>query len=387
MKKYSYLIALMTLAGAMALSPLTAKAQDDKQAELERNFYDACYTKKDKATCLPLAKDLLDKYPNSQYKKYADQQIKNDLSDRFQSALNGFHGAPDGGKLELLVKAAEDYMVKETGPTAVAYVVTRVALAATYGSMGNMYKDTAKAKSYAERALQLMANEKAPEGWDQKDYAPLRETAMAQLNQFLGFNILQANGDSKQAVDYLNKAIAVKHKDGLGWKDPNNYWLRSNVTFQDYQKLSKEYQGLSDEEKTGDKGKGLLVQINPTIDRLIADYARVVVCANKPETKSLKDDAQKQLDSFWKYRTDKPEALAEYLKKFEADPTIPDPPVPAKAETSEVSADAPPAGGVGAPKLTTAVSATPATGAAGGAKAAGSTTTKSKAKPRKRGRG
>jgi len=358
MNKLSAIFAHVFAVGAMLLVPSIAFAQDEKQAELERNFYAECYTKKNKATCLPLAFELAEKYPTSQYVKFAQQQIKGDLSDKFQGALSAFYTGPDAPKLEQLIKSAEEYLAKESGQTAIVYVNARVSLAATYGVMGGIYKDAEKAKSYAEKALQLMAEPKAPEGWDPKDYEPLRDTALAQLNQFLGYNILQGEGDAAQAVEYLNKAIAVKQKDGLGWKDPNNYWLRSNASFKLYQKLSKDYAALTDEQKTGEEGKALLSgQINPTIDRMISDYARVLATATNPATQSLKDAAKEQFDQFWKYRTGAADGAEDFIKKFEADPTITDPTVPAKVETNQPGADAPPVGAAGSPKLTTAVSA------------------------------
>lgn len=381
MKKFGFVIAPCVLAGMLALSPTTAKAQDEKQTELERNFYDACYTKKDMGTCLTLAKELKEKYPNSQYIKYADGQIKKDKSDKFQNSLTAFYNGPDAPKLSQLVSSAEDYLTVETGETAVAYIVTRVALATSYGVMGGLYKDTEKAVSFSERALKAMANEMAPQGWDPKDYNPLRETAMAQLNQFLGYQILQTDGAPEKAIEYLNHAIAVKQKDGLGWKDPNNYFLRSNATFKEYQKLSKEYQSLSDDQKTGDTGKAVLAKINPTIDKMLADYARVIACATKPETKVLKDAAKEQFDQFWKYRTGSDAGGAEFVKAFEADPTVAGPAVPAKPETSDTpAAGAPPVGSANAPKLTTAVTASPTTGSASGDKA-GAKAAPAKGKP------
>jgi hypothetical protein len=381
MNKLSAIFAHVLAFGAMLLVPSITLAQDEKQAELERNFYAECYTKKNKATCLPLALELAEKYPTSQYVKFAQQQIKGDLSDKFQAALSAFYTGPDAPKLEQLITSAEEYLAKESGQTAIVYVNARVSLAVTYGVMGGIYKDAEKAKTYAEKALQLMADPKAPEGWDPKDYEPLRDTALAQLNQFLGYNILQGEGDATQAVEYLNKAIAVKQKDGLGWKDPNNYWLRSNASFKLYQKLSKDYAALTDEQKTGEEGKALLSgQINPTIDRMISDYARVLITATNPATQSLKDAAKEQFDQFWKYRTGAADGAEDFIKKFEADPTIADPTVPAKVESNQPGTDAPPVGAAGAPKLTTAVSA-----ATGEATPQAKSATSGKAAPAKKG--
>lgn len=382
MKKVYSIITLAIVTSATLFGSTAALAQDEKQAELERNFYNECYTKRDKNTCLPLARELGEKYPTSQYAKFAQQQIKGDLSEKFQGALTAFYAAPDAPKLEQLIQSSESYLAKETGQTAVTYVTARVALATTYGAMGNLFKDIEKAKTYATRGLELMASEKAPEGWDPKDYDPLRETALAQLNQFLGYNILQAEGDANEAVAYLNKAIAVKQKDGLGWKDPNNYWLRSNATFKEYQQLSKQYQALTDDQKTADEGKALLAKINPTIDRMIVDYARVLATATTPATESLRTAAKEQFDSFWKYRTGSADGAEAFIKQLEADPTVADPTVPAKAESETPGADAPPAGAAGAPTLTTAVSA--ATGAATPTEAKEASTTKKKAAPARR---
>ena len=65
MNKLSAIFAHVFAVGAMLLVPSIAFAQDEKQAELERNFYAECYTKKNKATCLPLAFKLAEKYPTS----------------------------------------------------------------------------------------------------------------------------------------------------------------------------------------------------------------------------------------------------------------------------------------------------------------------------------
>ena len=129
MNKVYSIITFALVASATLFGSTSVLAQDEKQAELERNFYNECYTKRDKNACLPLARELGEKYPTSQYAKFAQQQIKGDLSEKFQGALSAFYAAPDAPKLEQLIQSSESYLTMETGQTAVTYVTARVALA------------------------------------------------------------------------------------------------------------------------------------------------------------------------------------------------------------------------------------------------------------------
>src|SRR5215475_14520743 len=80
MKKFSLLIALTSLAGIITLSPLSANAQDNAQADqaaFERTWYDTCFTKKDVEKCYQQSKELVDKYSTkSTYIDNAKRQIK-----------------------------------------------------------------------------------------------------------------------------------------------------------------------------------------------------------------------------------------------------------------------------------------------------------------------
>jgi hypothetical protein len=337
MKKLSLFIALAMLASSIVLSPLNAKAQDDKQTEFERGWYDTCYVKKDAEKCYALSKELIVKYPSSTYAKNAQTTVKNtDLNkawERFQEALKAYYNPPqDAPKLEALFAAGEDYLKIQPGQQ---YVIGQLALAGANGVLGQTYKNLDKVKGYAEKALKAFEPTTPPEGWEKSEYEPLRDIVMAQMNQYLGFQLIENKGDSEQALAYLAKATAVKGKDGAGWKDPNNYWLRSTVFSAQYVALRAEYDKMTDEEKTGESGKAILTKVNDLLDnKLIPEYARVLATANKPEAKGLYDAAKPQFDAFWKYRTDAPDKAADYVKNYSADPTIAAVPIPAKAETA-----------------------------------------------------
>ncbi len=346
MKKFSLLLTLAMCACAIVLSPAPANAQDEKekQAEFERTWYDICYTKKDADKCYQMSKELNEKYASSQYAANAKKNIAayetSKAWEKFQAALKAYYNPPqDAAKLEQLFTAGEDYLKIQPETH---YVVAQLALAGANGVFGQFYKNLDKVKAYAERALKMFEPATPPKDWKPEDWNPLREVVQAQMNQFLGFQLIETKGDQEKAIEYLTKATMIKNKDGAGWKDPNNYWLRANIYSKQYEALRAKYDALPDDQKTGDAGKELLKQVNQLLDtKLIPDYARVIAAASKPEAKDLKAGATELFNAFWKFRVDDPTKAQAFLKSFEADPTVAGPPVPAKAE-SDIAAPAAP---------------------------------------------
>lgn len=377
MKKFSLSIALALFVSAIAFSPVKAQ-QDDPKSIFERTWYATCFTEKNEEKCYQQSKELVEKYPDSQYRKNADAKIKNyDLNDawkKFQAALETYYKGPDANKLDQLFSAGDNFVKVEPDQQNPyhLFAVSQSALAGHGASLSQIYKNYDKVKSYAERAIsEMAAATSAPEKY-KADYPtlvdPLRDLVPANMNQFLAYRLIETKGDQQQAIEYLTKATMVKSKDGAGWKDANNYWLRANIYSGQYIELRAKYNALPDDQKTGDAGKELLKQVNEVIDKnLLPDYARVIATATKPELKELRDEAKKQFDGFWKYRTDAPEKAAEFLKAFDADPTVAAPAVPVKVETAEnanaLNAPAAPTGGANV-KL----SASGPGGAPGGAK-------------------
>lgn len=381
MKKFNLLLALALTVGVSALLPTTANAQaattaaapqDNAQAEFERKWFAACQPKQNDQ-CIALSKELLEKHPTSQYVKFAERYVKNDqmgkVQERFQTSLKTYYDAPDAAKLDQLFTAGDEWLKTQPGQQ---FVIGQMALAAGNAVMSETYKDATRAKTYAEQALQAFEPTTAPEGWEKDQWSNMRDLVQAQSNQYLGYQLVQTKGDIDQSLGYLNKAIAVKGKDGAGWKDPNNYWLRAQLYSRQYADLQAKYGALTDDQKRGEEGQALLKQVNEVLDtKLIPEYARVIAVATKPEAKDLRDTARKQFDEFWKYRTGDPTKSAEYLRNFDADPTIAAPTVPAKAaDASNLNAPtAPVAGGEvklrgssGAPGMSTGSKATTTNG-------------------------
>jgi hypothetical protein len=389
MKNFSPLIALTLLAGCLTLSTLKASAQDDKQGAFEREWYDACYQKKDVEKCYQLSKEMADKYPKGTYGEPAIKRVKayeqTKALEKFQAALNAFYTPPQSvAKLEQLFVAGEEYLHIQPGQQ---FVIGQLARAGAFSAMGELaYKNLDKVKSYAETALKTFEAAAPPEGWKKEEWEPLREIVQAQMNQFLGWQlIVPAKGDENLALEYLAKATQVKSKDAVGWKDPYNYVLRTIIYNNQYSDLRKPYDAMTDEQKVSDAGKEALKKVNDLLDnKLIPEYARVLATATSKETQTYSEQVKPTFDTLWDYRTGAKEKAADYIKSYADDPTIASIPIPAKADTSALAAPAPTTA-PGAVKL----QATKAAGANGGkapasSNGAKSAATKSKAKPKPR---
>jgi hypothetical protein len=359
MKKYSPLLALTLLAGCLALSPTRANAQDEKQDAFRRDWYDTCYQRKpkDEEKCYQQSKEMVEKYPSDSFIPNAQKIIKayekNKVMEKFQAAFTAYSNAPDAAKLDQLFAAGDECLKSDKiEPAIQQYVLGRVALAGTSGAMAELYKNLDKVKEYAENALKAYDPAAPPEGWKKEEWEPTRELLLPQLNQYLGWHfIMGTKADPDQGLNYLGKAIQMKCKDCAGWKDPNNYFLRSTVYSNQYTELRKPYDAMTNEQKTGPEGKEALKKISDLLDsKLIPEYARILVTATKPEVKGIYDFAKSQFDSFWEFRTGAKDKATDYIKNYEADPTITPVPVPAKP-VDETNLNAPAAPTPGAPNV------------------------------------
>jgi len=393
MKKYSPLIALTLLAGCIALAPLRANAQDAQNAQdtFRRDWYDTCYTKKDVEKCYQQSKEMVEKYPSDSFIPNAQKIIKtyekNKVMDRFQAAFTAYSNAPDATKLDQLFAASEECLKGDkVEPAIQQFVLGRSALAGASAAMAELYKNLDKVKGYAENALKAFEPAAPPEGWKKEEWEPQRELILPQLNQYLGWHfIMGTKSDPNHGLDYLAKAIQVRCKDCAGWKDPNNYYLRSSVYYDQYLELRKPYDAMTNEQKTGPEGKDALKKISELLDaKLIPEYARILTTATKPEVKSIHDFAKSQFDVYWEFRTGAKEKGPDYIKNYEADPTIAPVPVPAKPD-DENNLNAPAAPAPGSPNVKLQA-AKPGVAPGGKAPANGngakSTPAKGKAKPK-----
>lgn len=248
------------------------------------------------------------------------------------------------------------------------------------------YKNLDRVKGYADAALKAFEPAAPPKDWEKKDWEPLREIVLAKMNQYLGWQlIMPRKGDVNLALDYLTKAIQVKGRDSVGWKDPYNYVLRTIVYNNQYTELRKQYDSLPDDAaKNGDTGKEILKKVNELLDtKLIPEYARVLATATSKETKPYSDEVKPAFDTLWEYRTGAKDKAADYIKNYVDDPTIATVPIPAKpADASILNAPAPTTGPANIKMQAGKPAAAPGGKATKNGNGAKSTPAKSKAKSR-----
>src|SRR5262245_57038954 len=403
---------LAMLTGTIVLKPLNAQAQstpaqhaptqDPKQIEFLQTWHDAC-SKKDAENvekCCQLSKELTDKYPDAgkQFVDYAKSQIGkcalNKAFQKFTGALEAFYAsAPEANKLDALFTAGDDYQENDKDPQSPEhlFIVAHQPMAGQRSVKTGVYKNFDRVKTYAERSLQafetLNPPEKYKKGYTQYNLFNLRDETLANMNQYLGYYLIETKGDEpeaqNQAMAYVDKSIQMRGKDSkalFGWKDPYNYHLRIVVYSKPLAELRKKYDQRTDEQKNSDTGKELTKQIHQLLDtKLIPEYARIIAAATNPAFKDMMNDAMNEFNKFWKFRVDDPSKAPAYLKSFEADPTVEGPTVPAKADDG--TGDAAPEGAGGTTKLSAGAPAVPGTDAvkgANGTKASGKTPTKGK---------
>lgn len=320
-------------------TPPTQQKQLQFKNDAEREAYTAFYNEKtDAFKKLALGKDFLKKFPESDFAPSVEGVNLKVLEIIFGQHLATFYqGRPDAAKLEPLLSVGDEILGKQPDRP---FYVGHMALASGFGVLAEFYKDSAKGKAYAEKALQLLEPTTPPKDWaplTPEQWNGLRTEGLSKLNQYMGLYLLgQATPDPEQALVYLTKAAGNK-----AWgtaKDPITYLLRAQANTIFYTKLSAAYSSLSPDEKTSEKGKEALTKVDPVVDKLIDDYARVVALSNKPEAKAQLDDAKSRLTDFWKYRHEgKLDGMAELIKYYEADPTAPPPAKPASSEPAPIA--------------------------------------------------
>jgi hypothetical protein len=354
MKRNSLLLAAALLASMCVSMPAGAgtRVSIQQPSDAEREAYEKFYNEKDEAKKLELAKDFVGKFPSSQYAKPVDNFILGALGRQFQGALQSYYQGPDAPKLDRLVGVGEEFLKRQPDQP---YVTTYMALASGAGVLGGFYKDIPKASALADKAVALLEPTTPPQGFKPDEWNNLRSTGLSTLNQYKGLYLMKVEpAKPDEAIGFFDKAAEMK--DGPAAKDPNTYYLRASAYNSKYDELSSKYRALPDSDKTGDSGKAILAKVDPIVDKMIEDYARVYSLSTKPELKQLRDASKEMVDQFWKYRKGgKLDGLDQYLKQFETNPTAPHP-VPATASTTsnDGAASSDKAGNTDAPAATRA---------------------------------
>ncbi len=303
-----------------------AQWQNAMPPQIERAWYSACYTDKDTVLCENFSLLLIRTCASSAYFVHASKFVINYGTERywheFQKALGDYYsGAPNAAKLNHLFSTGEPLIN-------LPYVLAQMTLAGTSFSMTHEFREAeqvkiaARVKTYLERALQVFASaDRGEQKLSQTDWDNFRRSLFASGNQFLGYYAWVKDHNAEQALLYLTRSIAVKGDDKLGWKDPLNYYLRTNVNNEFYARASNKYGALSDELRNGEVGKALLAEIQNFMQKLAEDYARIMVVtqSNRPEYREYRDYAESSLRAFMRLKPNPEAAYQELIKRIQAE--------------------------------------------------------------------
>ena len=374
MKKLGLFALALTISFVMMSAPTlahrSAAAYQQQQPPALPDDAAAAYTdyfnEKDQDKKYEKAKAFLEKYSTvDQYWKNGPQKFiqtyeLRKVYSKCQEADKAFFGSPGDANLNNFIAACDAWITKS--PTPDVYYNTRISLGTGYGVLAGFYKDTNRGMGYTEKSLQLLSSTAPPKDWKPEDWANFRKENIGRLTQYQGlYKLRQAPPDNAGAIDFLTKAAAIK--DGPAVKDPNTYLLRAEATTTIYTKLNAEYNTLSDDDKRGEKGKALLGQIYPVVEKMANDYGRVVALTEgQPPYKAIYDDAKSQCEAFVKFlsKDGKPEDL---YKAFKADVSAAD----LKIKTEDSTSTTPPPAPTGKGAKAVATTAGGTAGQTGGA--------------------
>ncbi len=355
MKKLGFLALALTITTHLMAAPtLTNTVRNEitqQQAatpsDEERVLYEKYYNEKDPEKKAAIAKEFVEKFPQSQYAPYCKKTVDTwelrKLYNKYQEADKAFFtaGSANEASLKALISAGDTWLKKtpgDVGPT------VRLATATGFGLLAGFYKDTNRVFADAEKALKALEPTAAPTKEWKDVWAKFRAENIPLLTQYQGLvKLRQSPPEVESALMYLNKSAAMK--DGSTSKDPNTYLWRAEAHSTIYAKNNDEYKVLSDDDKRGDKGKEILkTKIYPVGEKIVHDFARVVaLTANKPELKAVNTSAKEDAETYYKILKDgKTTGLEELIAHYQADVTAPDTPIWTEPATPVVTAGSEP---------------------------------------------
>ena len=340
MKKLGFLaLALTITVSLMAAPPLTnivrngnTQQQSPTPSDEERGLYEKYYNEKELGKKAAIAKEFVEKFPQSQYATYAKKTIDTweltKVYNKYTEAEKVFFTANGANEANLtaLLSAGDTWLKKtpgDIGPT------VRLATATGFGLLAGFYKDSGRVFVDAEKALKALEPTAPPKGWKADIWAKFRAENIPLLTQYQGLaKLRQVPSDVDSALLYLNKSVAMK--DGPTVKDPNTYLWRAEANSIIYAKNNEEYKVLTDDDKRGEKGKELRkTKIYPVGEKIVHDYARVVaLTADKPTLKAVNTSAKEDAETYYKILKDgKTTGLEELIARYQTDVTAPDTPI------------------------------------------------------------
>ena len=325
--KFKFLTAC-ALACAFAFGAVSnAFAQGDKQAEVkvsgpEREALTKIEKAKGAEAKLQAGAEFVKKFPKSSLRPKVAQAVADEVANTSDEQLKislaetylGFFNEPSEAALvnDALLNA---YI--NAGHTAEAFKMGGARLAkspedvdllrslsviASNETIKGNNDYAAQGQQYGAKAIQLLESDKMPAGMDAAKWASYKAETLPALYRAMGIIAYKSN-DKATAVSHLQKAADLK------FSDPGVYLLLSELTYDQYDTLSKQYNVAPATEKPA-----ALAKAQAALDKVIETYAQAVgMTEGNPQYKdahdALKDDATK----FYKFRHNNSDAGLQQL--------------------------------------------------------------------------
>lgn len=328
------ILAACALAFAFA-SAAAVRAQGDKQAEVkvsggERDALTKIEKAKGAEARLQAGSEFVRKYPKSSLRpkvakavadeiaKTSDEQLKISLAETYlgffnepseaalvnDALLNAYINA---GKTEQAFKMGGARLAKS--PEDVDLLRSLAVIASNETIKGNN-EYAAQGQQYGAKAIDLLESDKMPAGMDAAKWAAYKTETLPALYRATGIIYYKTN-DKAGAITRLQKAADMK------FSDPGVYLLLSELTYDDYDRLSKEYNVAPAAGKAA-----ALAKAQAALDRVIETYAQAVgMTEGDPQYQQAHDALKEDATKFYKFRHNNSDAgLQQIFDKYKKTP-------------------------------------------------------------------
>ena len=306
-------------------------SQGDKQAEVkvsggERDALAKIEKAKGAEARLQAGAEFVKKYPKSPLRPKvakavadeiagtSDEQLKISLAETYLGFFNEptEAGLVNDALLNAYINAGRTEQAFKMGSGRLAKnpddvdLLRSLAVIASNETIKDNNAYAAQGQQYGAKAIELLEADKRPEGVDDAKWATYKAESLPTLYRATGIIAYKTN-DKATAMARLGKAAELKSN------DPGVYLILSELTYDDYDRLTKEYNVAPAAQKPA-----VLAKAQTALDKVIETYAQAVgVTEGNPQYQQAHDALKEDVTKFYKFRHNNSDAgLQQLLDKY-----------------------------------------------------------------------
>jgi hypothetical protein len=327
------LVCACWLAASVGAGAFSAAAQDNKSTQAdakvssgERDAAEKINKAKGGEAKLQAAAEFIKKYPKSSLRPRIaeavaaeiagtpEAELKISLAETYLSFFNEpteaalvndalLNAYINAGRTEQAFKMGSARLAKN--PDDVDLLRSLTVIASNETIKGNTTY-AAQGQQYGAKAIELLEADKKPEGVDDAKWASYKAEALPALYRAMGI-IAYKTSDNATAMARLGKAAEMKVN------DPGVYLILSELTYDDYDRLTKLYNVAPAAEKAA-----ALAKAQAALDRVIETYAQAVgMTEGNAQYQQAHDALKEDVTKFYKFRHNNSDAgLQQLLDKY-----------------------------------------------------------------------